>query len=178
MRIEPITLETLAPYCQHLERQVAESGMHGLPIFNPLSRGPRPRAEDLLPERQRGLALALEEPTWRRMWGAWDGVRVVGGSELTGPPYATELHRASVSLGLERSHYGRGLAMALVEAVLAWVRAQTRLEYLTLDVFSTNAPAIRLYERLGFERVGVIADRFRVDGEVIDDVLMTYRVAR
>ncbi len=178
MRIEPITVETLEPYLLHLERQVAESGRHGLPIFNPLPRAQRPLAEHLRSERERGLATPLDQPIWRRMWGAWDGDRVVGGSELCGPPYPTELHRATFSLGLERSHYGRGLAMALCDAVLAWVRADTSIAYLDLAVFASNTPALRLYERLGFERVGMIEDRYRVDGERVDDVLMTHRIVR
>ncbi|MGE5184501.1 MAG: GNAT family N-acetyltransferase [Acidobacteriota bacterium] len=178
MQIEAITPQTLAPYLSHLARQVGESGNLGLPIFNPLPRATRPTAEDLRPERERGLATPLDEPLWRRMWGAWDGDEVVGGSELLGGAYPSELHRATFSLGLERRVYGRGVAMQLVEAVLAWVREQPRIEYLQLDVFATNTSAIRLYERLGFERAGVIADRFRVDGEVIDDLIMTYRVAR
>ncbi len=178
MRIDAITQQTLTPYLDHLARQVAESGNFGLPIFNPLPRAIRPRAEDLRPERERGLAAGLDELVWRRMWGAWDGDRVVGGAELLGPVYPTELHRASFSLGLERSHYGRGLATALLDVVLAWVRAQPSIAYLHLDVFASNTPAIKLYERAGFERVGLIKDRFRVDGEVIDDVWMTYRVVR
>src|ERR1019366_3375415 len=43
---------------------------------------------------------------------------------------------------------------------------------LSLRVLSTNQPAIGLYERLGFEREGVLRSEFHINGTYVDDVLM------
>lgn len=43
----------------------------------------------------------------------------------------------------------QGVAKALIERVL-----QNEMDFLTLEVRAGNAPAIKLYEKLGFERVG------------------------
>jgi RimJ/RimL family protein N-acetyltransferase len=40
-------------------------------------------------------------------------------------------------------------------------------------VFSTNAAAIRLYEQFGFQREGLLREEFLINGEYVDDVLMT-----
>ena len=45
---------------------------------------------------------------------------------------------------------GRGAGVQLIEAVIGWARAAGH-ERLLLDVADTNLPAIRLYERMGFE---------------------------
>ena len=49
----------------------------------------------------------------------------------------------------------------------------TKLE---LHVFPWNEPAIRLYERFGFEREGVRRGHYRRDGEEVDAILMAYRL--
>ena len=60
----------------------------------------------------------------------------------------------------------QGVAKALIERVL-----QNEMEFLTLEVRESNAPAIALYESLGFERVGVRPHFYRNPDE--NAVLMT-----
>jgi len=176
VEIRAVTAADLEPFLRHLERQLSESGQGGLPVFSPFPRGGHPRVDQLRPPREAGLARTLDEPGWWRMWAAWDGRRVVGGCELAGGVVTSELHRASLILGLERSHYGRGLASRLLEAAIAWAEGEPLLAWIYLTVFTNNAPAIRLYERFGFERRGVIEDRFRVDGVTIDELHMVRRL--
>ena len=47
---------------------------------------------------------------------------------------------------------GRGVGTALVDAVEAWARSWGGREVI-LWVFPTNVDAVRLYERIGFERL-------------------------
>lgn len=49
---------------------------------------------------------------------------------------------------------GRGLSVILMEALLDYGRKQGITDY-TLEVRVSNAPAVKLYERLGFESAGV-----------------------
>ena len=48
---------------------------------------------------------------------------------------------------------GRGVGVALVDAVIAWARAR-RASGLCLWVTATNSPAIALYNKCGFRRTG------------------------
>jgi putative acetyltransferase len=69
----------------------------------------------------------------------------------------------------------RGIGRALLVAAVDWARAAgvTKLE---LHVFPWNEPAIRLYERFGFEREGVRRGHYLRDGEEVDAILMAYRL--
>jgi GNAT superfamily N-acetyltransferase len=176
VEIRAVTAGELDPFVHHLERQLGESGQGGLPVFSPFARGAHPRVDQLRPPREVGLGRTVDEPGWWRMWGAWDRDRIVGSCELAGGVVDSELHRASLMMGLERSHYGRGGASRLLETAIAWAEAEPTLAWIHLTVFTGNRPAIRLYERFGFARRGVVEDRFRVDGEVIDELQMVRRL--
>lgn len=78
------------------------------------------------------------------------GAEVLGsvGVERHGPSSA-ELHRLYLDAGLR----GRGVGQALVEAVLAWCRAEG-VRHLVLWSDTRFDRAHRLYERLGFRRTG------------------------
>jgi putative acetyltransferase len=73
------------------------------------------------------------------------------------------------------SHRRRGIGRALLQAAADWARdaGVTKLE---LHVFPHNEPAIKLYERFGFEREGLRRHHFRRGGGLVDAVLMAYRV--
>ena len=61
----------------------------------------------------------------------------------------------------------RGIAKALIERAL-----ENEMDFLTLEVRESNLPAIQLYEKLGFERVGVRPRFYREPEE--NAILMTY----
>ena len=66
---------------------------------------------------------------------------------------------------------GRGIAAMLLTEAERRLR-QRGTQKLTLRVLSTNVTAIRLYERLGFTREGVLRREFIINGSYVDDVLM------
>lgn len=71
---------------------------------------------------------------------------------------------------VQPSARGTGLAAALVEAVIAHGRG--RVEEIRLAVVADNAPAVRLYTRLGFRPYGVEPRSLKLDGRYYDEMLM------
>lgn len=65
---------------------------------------------------------------------------------------------------------GRGIAAALVEAVIAHAREHVLL--LHADVGVDNQPARRLYERLGFRSYGIQPKALRIDGAFHDEAML------
>jgi ribosomal protein S18 acetylase RimI-like enzyme len=70
----------------------------------------------------------------------------------------------------------RGAASMLLAAAEQHARARGARK-LSLRVLSTNAAALRLYGRLGFQREGILRDEFRIGGRYVDDVLMAKHLA-
>ena len=69
----------------------------------------------------------------------------------------------------------QGVGRALLEAAVEWARG-AGVRKLELHVFPWNEPAMRLYEKFGFEREGYRKAHYRRDGEDVDAVLMALSV--
>ena len=105
--------------------------------------------------------------------------RAVGWAKITHPtPMPSSRHVWHVTgLAVDPDFEGRGAGRALMEALIDEARARGGRR-LTLRVFAPNERAQRLYERLGFEREGVLRGEFRVgDDEYVDDVCMALDLA-
>ena len=79
-------------------------------------------------------------------------------------------HRGVFGISLKKA-WGCGAASALMEAILAFAR-ENGFEQLNLEVRSSNARAIRLYEKYGFRKLCTFPHFFKIDGEYIDFDLM------
>ncbi len=80
-------------------------------------------------------------------------------------------HVADFSVYVAREHRGRGIGDALLGALEKRARL---LGYhkMVLAAFPTNAPGMRLYERHGFQTVGVYHEQGLLDGRWVDVILM------
>lgn len=80
-------------------------------------------------------------------------------------------HVAYLGMGILREYRGRGLGLRLLTDVLEATR-RLGLEKVELAVYASNAVALSLYRKLGFEVEGVKRRSRLVDGEYDDVVLM------
>lgn len=85
-------------------------------------------------------------------------------------------HRANFGISLQEEVCGLGLGTVMMQEILFIVK-QTALEQLELTVFADNTRAIRLYEKIGFVKTGVMPRAYRLkDGSYHDEVQMVYRI--
>lgn len=82
-----------------------------------------------------------------------------------------------ITLGVTPEARRRGAARALLADLFARGRARA-VESLTLEVAADNAPALALYESLGFARAGLRAGYYRrPDGSLMDAHLLRLELA-
>jgi len=99
---------------------------------------------------------------------------VVGWCDIIRKPYPGFEHSATLGMGLLPLYRGRGLGARLLDAALAGA-AKLGITRVELEVFSSNARAIALYERRGFAREGVKQGARVLDG-ASDDIVCMARV--
>lgn len=63
-------------------------------------------------------------------------------------------HQALIGMMMAEPWRNRGVGRALLSAAIAWAREHPTIEMLTLGVYAINAPAMHLYESLGFVEYG------------------------
>lgn len=71
-----------------------------------------------------------------------------------------------------RSERGKGFGRDATRLLLQFAFDDLNLERVSLHVFSTNEPAIKMYERVGFAREGVLRHGAYVNGAYVDVIIM------
>jgi RimJ/RimL family protein N-acetyltransferase len=79
---------------------------------------------------------------------------------------------AELAIYMDKDHIGSGWGTDAQRTLLAFGFGTLGLERISLTVSASNARAIRSYEKVGFQREGVMRSSFRVAGERQDTVLM------
>jgi len=97
--------------------------------------------------------------------------QVVGWCDIMRSPREGFRHAGQFGIGVVAPFRGVGLGRRLAELAIesAWERGLERIE---LVVFASNARAIALYRRLGFEEEGVRRKARKLDGDYDDDLMM------
>ena len=76
-------------------------------------------------------------------------------------------HRASVSITVRKAYWNQGVGRKAMETLIDFAK-DCGLEVLQLEVRSDNAPAIALYEKVGFEKMGLYKNFMKVNGQSVD----------
>lgn len=87
--------------------------------------------------------------------------------------FAFRIDQARCELGyaLGSAHWGRGYAREALEAVLEFAFDALAMNRIEADIDPRNEASIGLVERLGFEREGLLRERWRVGGQVQDSAI-------
>jgi RimJ/RimL family protein N-acetyltransferase len=102
---------------------------------------------------------------------------LIGMTALVRNDGAKMQHAGSIFSVYTRTDWrGTGVADALIEACVAYAR-ELGLRLVRLGVVTTNASAIRLYQRCGFTVYGVEPETIQYDGVYYDELLMVRRIA-
>lgn len=140
MQIREITLDDVPAYRRLLSSVYAES----LAYF--VSRAP---PLDLLCERVRHTLMGSAHHLVADFRG-----ELLGWIDLTPYPMEAMRHCGDLAIGVQKGLRGKGIGTALIEEMVARAR-RSGIEYMHLEVFSSDVSALQLYQRQGFTIDGV-----------------------
>ncbi len=121
---------------------------------------------------------------WRRRLaepaeGSYNLVAVVDGRIVgmlglqTFPLRPRRAHAGTIGICVHDDWHGKGVGSALVGAGVEMADRWLNLRRIELEVFADNEAAIRLYERFGFEREGLLRQYAFRDGRYVDAYVMS-----
>lgn len=98
---------------------------------------------------------------------------IVGHAFLEPLDIASTSHVVQLTIAVHEAFQRRGVGRALMRDLLDWAKAHAKIEKVELHVRSGNAPAIALYESLGFQVEGRLSRRVKLaEGDYLDDIFM------
>lgn len=92
--------------------------------------------------------------------------RVVGTLALFN--FSRANRRAEIGYALARAHWGHGLMHEALGLLVDWTFDALQLHRLEADIDPANHASARSLQRLGFQREGLLRERWIVDGQVSD----------
>jgi RimJ/RimL family protein N-acetyltransferase len=102
--------------------------------------------------------------------------KIVGVLEVRGNAHPQQKHVAQVGISISKEFRSQGAGAQLMRAGHDWA-GQHGIHQLQLEVLSTNIPAIRFYERLGYRHEGRRLGAVSVSDGYVDVVLMAHSLA-
>ena len=76
--------------------------------------------------------------------------------------------RAEIGYGLDNAYWRQGYVSEALDALLSYAFDELQLHRLEADVDPRNVGSIRTLEKLGFQREGLMRERWQVNGEIQD----------
>ncbi len=128
--------------------------------------------QDAIAEQERQRIARLNAQPNSRVLLAEEGGRPVGLLTAVGGERNRLRHSAGLALGVAKSHWGQGIATAMVREAVAW-SATAGLKRLELTVHTANLAAVSVYLRCGFQVEGVRRSSLLVDGVYVDEYMMS-----
>jgi len=81
-------------------------------------------------------------------------------------------HRAEIGFILNRDYWRQGFMRQALEAVIDFAFTTLKLHRIEADVDPENAGSLGVLEKLGFQREGLFRDRWLLDNEWADSVML------
>lgn len=111
------------------------------------------------------IAAALEHADDTVMFVAKDNGKIVGDASLSRYPRRM-MHRGDLGIAVLKAYWNRGIGSLLLCQILRQAK-EKNFEGIDLQVRSDNLPAIHLYEKFGFEKIGTHPAFFKIGNEEI-----------
>lgn len=162
-------------FADHLTKHMKESGKNGVPIFDPNAQHHNFYDKNYKKRVTARWRRKITDPDWEVMWGVWDGKDMIAHVALRGGSHLSRLHRAALGIGVQQKYHGRGLGRLLMETVIGFAKEHD-LAWIDLHVLTNNKPAIALYRKFKFKKIGGHQDAFRLGRQKIHDLQMTLKL--
>lgn len=117
------------------------------------------------------LEQAIGDPQTLMLVGCIDQ-EIISISTIMGAKRKRIAHNADLSISVKKAYWALGVGKTVMEVLINFARENPTLQVISLGVKKSNVNAIALYEKLGFETVGLHKNFFNIDGQFDDELLM------
>lgn len=91
---------------------------------------------------------------------------------LTAPMRKRIAHTSEIAISVKKKFWNTGAGTGMLKEIIDFARNTKIITVIHLGVKAENENAIKLYEKLGFEKIGLYKNFFKIDGKYYDEILM------
>ncbi len=128
-----------------------------------------------LEEERKYLKEANEAITTKHFVAKVDG-KIVGDCGIKGHKASKTKHNVDLGISVLKEFWNKGLGTILLEHTVNYARITAEIKNVYLEVREDNDFAIKLYEKLGFKKVGVMPDKIFLDGKYYDELIYLLQI--
>jgi RimJ/RimL family protein N-acetyltransferase len=81
-------------------------------------------------------------------------------------------HNAEVSISVKKEYWSNGIGSIVMSELISFAKEHATIKNISLGVKASNVNAMKLYEKLGFVKVGMHKNFFNINGVFDDEILM------
>ncbi len=98
--------------------------------------------------------------------------KIIGVANYSSYPKERLSHRGEIGLSVLREYWNKGIGSMLLKEILVFAKKSAKADIVSLAVRSDNLPAIHLYQKFGFEKVGTFKGYLKINNEYVDSDIM------
>lgn len=81
-------------------------------------------------------------------------------------------HNSEIAISVKKEYWNIGIGSFVMDALINFAKNHNTIKNISLGVKASNHNAIKLYEKHGFQKVGIHKNFFNINGEFDDDIIM------
>ncbi|ARC86252.1 acetyltransferase family protein [Clostridium argentinense CDC 2741] len=97
---------------------------------------------------------------------------IVSLAQITSSNRKRIAHNSEVSISVKKDYWRNGIGSAVMEEIIRFAREGSVIKNISLGVRASNINAIKMYEELGFVKVGLHKNYFNINDNFDDEILM------
>lgn len=98
--------------------------------------------------------------------------RIVSVAQITTPNRRRIAHNSEIAISVKKEYWEIGIGSAVMKELIKFAKDNSSIKNISLGVRASNYNAIKLYEKHGFEKIGIHKNFFYIDGNYYDEILM------
>ncbi|MBZ9621447.1 GNAT family N-acetyltransferase [Clostridium sp. FP2] len=98
--------------------------------------------------------------------------KIVSIAQISSPNRKRIAHNSDVSISVKKEYWKNGIGSAVMEELIRFAKENDTIRNISLGVKASNKNAIMMYQKCGFEKIGVHKNYFNINGNFDDEILM------
>lgn len=98
--------------------------------------------------------------------------QIISVSQVSAPNRKRIVHNSELAISVKKEYWSMGIGTTVMEVLIDFAKNHETIKTISLGVKASNKKAQHIYEKLGFEKVGVHRNFFNIDGNYDDEILM------